>query len=195
MKNKKTLIILSAAFAVIIAAAGFAYGKLSEKSGMQNNLASTVEEESAKDNEDIPKVEMTDFTVTDIDGNSVNFFDFEGKPVIINFWASWCGPCQMEMPDFEEKYLEYGDKIHFMMINVTDGSRETVDTAKKLIAEKEYTFPVYFDTQLEASNIYGIYSLPTTLFVDAQGYGIAQATGMISGELLQKGIDMIYQAE
>jgi len=195
MKNKKTLIILSAAFAVIIAAAGFAYGELSEKSGMQNNLASTVEEESAKDNEDIPKVEMTDFTVTDIDGNSVNFFDFEGKPVIINFWASWCGPCQMEMPDFEEKYLEYGDKIHFMMINVTDGSRETVDTAKKLIAEKEYTFPVYFDTQLEASNIYGIYSLPTTLFVDAQGYGIAQATGMISGELLQKGIDMIYQAE
>jgi len=195
MKNKKNLIILSAVFAVIIAIAGFAYGKLSEKAGAQNNFTSATEEKPAQENKDVLKVKMTDFAVTDVDGNSVKLSDLEGKPVIINFWASWCGPCQMEMPDFEEKYLEYGDKIHFMMLNVTDGNRETVDTAKQLIVDKGYTFPIYFDTQLEASAIYGIYSLPTTLFVDAEGYGIAQATGMISEELLQKGIDLIYTAE
>lgn len=197
MKNKKGLIILAAVFVVLIGAAGFAYGKLAEKAGEQNNLVSSAEEnaEPAQENEEINKVKMTDFTVADFEGNNVKLSDFEGKPVIINFWASWCGPCQMEMPDFEEKYQQYGEKIHFIMLNVTDGSRETVDSAKKFIEGTDFTFPVYFDTQLEASNIYGVYSLPTTLFVDAEGYGIAQATGMISGDLLQKGIDLIYTPE
>ncbi|MBQ7284234.1 MAG: TlpA family protein disulfide reductase, partial [Oscillospiraceae bacterium] len=90
---------------------------------------------------------------------------------------------------------EYGEEIHFLMVNVTDGGRETVDTAKEFIAGTDFTFPVYFDTELDASYTYNVYSLPTTLFIDAEGYGIAQATGMISADLLQKGIDMIYSAE
>ena len=194
MKSKKSLIILVLFFVVLIGCAGFAYGKLAENMDKQNNLTPAVEEkaEPAEDTQKVLKTEATDFTVTDYEGNSVNLSDFEGKPVIVNFWATWCGYCTKEMPDFETKYQEYGEEIHFLMVNVTDGSRDTVESAKKYIEEAGYTFPVYFDTELDATYTYNAYSLPMTLFIDAEGYGVAQAPGMISAEILQKGIDMIY---
>ena len=97
----------------------------------------------------------------------------------------------MEMPDFQEKYLELGEEIHFLMVNMTDGSRETVEIASEFIAEQGYTFPVFFDTKLDAAMTYGAYSLPTTYFIDAEGYAVAQANGAIDAETLQRGIDMI----
>ena len=133
-----------------------------------------------------------DFTVTDSDGNPVKLSDFRGKGVVLNFWASWCGPCKMEMPDFNEKSQELEGKVQFLMVNMTDGARETVEIASDFIAEQGYTFPVFFDTTSEAAYTYGAYSLPTTFFIDAEGNAIAQATGAISGETLQRGIDLIY---
>ncbi len=189
MKNKKIVIISIVAFIIFIFSAGFIYSKLSAKMGGQDNLFQS--NQSTEEGEPT-KIEAADFTVTDKDGVSVNLSDFEGKPTVVNFWASWCGPCQMEMPDFNEKYKEYGDEINFLMVNITDGNRETIDSAKKFLEGTDYTFPVYFDTELDASNTYRVVSLPTTLFIDSEGYGIAQATGMINSELLQKGIDMIY---
>ena len=94
------------------------------------------------------------------------------------------------MPDFHEKYLELGDEIHFLMVNMT-GDRETLSSAKTFISEKGYTFPVFYDTDFDAAMTYSVYSLPTTYFIDAEGYLIAQATGAISADTLQRGIDMI----
>ena len=95
------------------------------------------------------------------------------------------------MPDFNEAYAELGEDVHFLMINMTDGSRETVDTASAFIEEQGYLFPVYYDTDFDAAITYGVYSLPSTLFIDAEGYGIAQAVGAIDRETLQRGIDLI----
>ena len=81
--------------------------------------------------------------------------------------------------------------MQFLMINMTDGSRETVEIASEFIKESGYSFPVFYDTKMDAANTYGAYSLPTTFFIDAEGNAIAQATGAISGETLQRGIDMI----
>ena len=77
------------------------------------------------------------------------------------------------------------------MINMTDGSRETVDTASAYVAEQGFTFPVFYDTESEAALAYGAYSLPTTYFIDAEGYAVARGVGALSAEALQQGIDMI----
>jgi len=133
-----------------------------------------------------------DFTVADTQGNPIQLSDFIGKPIVLNFWASWCGPCKSEMPDFEEAHRELGSEVQFLMINVTDGYQETVKTASAFIAQQGYTFPVYFDIMYDASNAYNVNSLPTTFFIDAQGHVAAKSVGAISAATLQQGIDMIY---
>lgn len=80
----------------------------------------------------------------------------------------------MEMPDFNEKYLEIGEEVQFLIINMTDDSRETVETASAFIAEQSYSFPVFYDTDQDAASTYGVYSIPTTYFIDADGNVIAQ---------------------
>ena len=149
-----------------------------------------------------------DFTVYDADGNKVALSDFKGEPVVVNFWASWCPPCKAELPDFEAAYQEVGVKevadvdsaedgtadaqaVRFLMVNLTDGQRETLDTAGKFIADEGYTFPVYFDTDLDAAYTYGINSIPMTLFIDADGNVQDYAIGMIDEQTLRSGIEKI----
>ena len=98
-----------------------------------------------------------------------------------------------EMPDFEEVYGEYGEDINFVMVNLTDGSRETVESASKFIEKQGYTFPVYYDTEYNATTVYGVNSVPVTYFIDEEGYGIAQGRGMLNMETIKKGIGMIYE--
>ena len=132
-----------------------------------------------------------DFTVYDAGGNAHKLSDYRGKPVILNFWASWCGPCKAEMPDFEEKYQEYGDRIQFLIVNLTDGSQETVETASDYVAGQGYIFPVFFDTDMDAAMTYGISAIPVTYFIDAEGYVLGGQQGMLSADVLQQGIDLL----
>jgi len=160
-----------------------------------------------------------DFTVYDADGNKVALSDFKGEPVVVNFWASWCPPCKAELPDFEATYQEVGIKevadaadgaaddaadgatdstdsdsaqaVRFLMVNLTDGQRETLDTAGEFIADEGYTFPVYFDTDLDATYTYGINSIPMTLFIDADGNVQDYAIGIIDEQTLRSGIEKI----
>ena len=119
--------------------------------------------------EDIKKNTAPDFTVLDKDGNTVRLSDKFGKPVVINFWATWCPPCKQELPDFDKLCKEYGDRVVFMMVNLTDGYRDTVDGTKRFVSGKGYTFPVYFDTKDNAASAYNVSSIPQTTFIDAKG--------------------------
>jgi len=134
-----------------------------------------------------------DFTVYDGDGNSVKLSDFVGKPVVLNFWASWCPPCKGEMPDFDEAYRELGGEVIFVMVNMTDGRQETPETAKDFLAGQDFAFPVYFDTDQDAAVTYGVTSLPTTYFIDADGNLAAYAMGAIDRETLDLGISYIHK--
>ncbi len=219
MKNKTTLLIIIIVFVLLLGGSYLLYNNLSPninadrlavRDDSQNeneqsedktddNTQNDVGKKDDNSNDDSDNTDDTsqkkepapDFTVYDKSGMEVKLSDFKGKPAIVNFWASWCGPCQMEMPDFEEKYLELGGEINFLIVNMTDGTRETVEAASEFIESKGYTFPVYYDTDSSAATAYYVYSLPTTYFIDSEGYIIAQATGAIDGETLQKGIDMI----
>jgi thiol-disulfide isomerase/thioredoxin len=140
---------------------------------------------------DATAVAEPEMIVYDIDGNPHKLSDFEGKPVILNFWATWCGYCKLEMPDFEEKYLEYGDKIHFLMVNATDNYGETVEKASNYIMEQGFTFPVYYDTDQTAGQYFNLSSYPVTYLFDAKGEIVAWQKGMLTVETLQTGIDML----
>ena len=132
-----------------------------------------------------------DFTIYDGDGNKVHLSDFAGKPVILNFWASWCVPCKKEMPDFNEKYLEYGDEIQFLMIDFAKDDK--IEDAEGYVSEMGFKFPIYFDVDGDATLTYEVIGFPTTVFIDADGYVVERYMGTISEEKLQSGIDKILK--
>ena len=135
-------------------------------------------------------VSAPDFTVYDAEGNPVKLSDFFGKPIVLNFWASWCGPCRMEMPHFEKAYQEMGEDIQFVMVNMTI-DRETQQSAQDFLDETGYTFPVLFDTTGDAAIAYGTYSLPMSVFIDANGNVQDLAIGAIDEATLLSKIDKI----
>ena len=211
MKKKLTWIIISVFLVALIGGASVLYNQLGAEYQM-DHLATqppvaTEAPETPTEAEPVPEVteqpeETTepaepesslapDFTALDAEGNEVKLSDYFGKPIVLNFWASWCGPCKAEMPDFDAAYQELGDKVQFLMVNLTDGNAETVESAAACIAQAGYTFPVFYDTASEAAMAYGVQSIPTTFFIDAQGAAVAYYTGTMPKELLDKGISMI----
>ena len=178
MRSKKTLLIVILIFALVLGGAYVLYTQLGQWMTPDQLVLDGLEE-------------APDFTAYDAGGNEVRLSDYFGKPIVLNFWASWCGPCQMEMPDFNEKYLELGEEVVFLMVNMTDGQRETVKTASDFVKASGYSFPVVFDTAYSAANSYRAYSLPATYFIDAEGRVVAHAAGAIPAKTLQRGIDLI----
>lgn len=202
--KKKLLLVVAVVVAVALFAGAFVlYNQLKDtvqlstlgetaemSSGMSSGTSSGTESDSASSQS---QTQAPDFTVTDAQGNEVSLSSYFGKPIVLNFWASWCGPCKSEMPDFEEAYQTYGDEIHFVMVNMTDGSRETQEAASSFVQQQGFTFPVLYDTQMNAATTYSVWSLPTTYFIDEEGYLVAQGRGALDRETLEKGIGMIHQ--
>ena len=223
MKKYWKLLVGMVAFAAFIAAAGLAYKKLSEEYKPEENLVITDgaqdKEDTGKENQEadpetekVPEEAVPDeergsadeesaealeqapnFTVETLDEEEVSLHDFFGKPIVLNFWASWCGPCKMELPDFQEAYEKYEGEIVFLMVNMTDGAQETKKSASEYMSEAGYTLPVYYDTKQDAAYTYAVYSLPTTFFINEKGEAVAYAQGMIDAETLQTGISMILE--
>lgn len=206
MKKNKTFILLAVLLVILIGGAGFFYNKLSSSyktdaltetsQAAENETDSEETEDSQTSSEETDSGENAaetapDFTMTNASGEEIKLSDFFDKPVVLNFWASWCGPCKSEMPHFEDAYQKYGEDINFVIVNLTDGARETVENASDFIEEQGYTFPLYFDTNTEGAMTYGTYSIPVTYFIGADGVPVAQANGALDAATLQKGLDMI----
>ena len=180
--SKTGLIVLAVVLVAVIAGAAVAYHALAPTA--MPDAASTAEGEGEQ-------TEAPDFTMISAGGEELSLGSLRGKPVVLNFWASTCGPCKSEMPEFQTAFEEYGDQVQFVMLNVPDFNGETRERALRLVEQSAYTFPIYFDATAEAQVQYGVTSIPRTYFISADGILKAYASGIIDAASLDEGINML----
>ncbi|KGD62231.1 redoxin domain-containing protein [Alcanivorax jadensis T9] len=107
-----------------------------------------------------------DFTLKTLDGSNLKLSEQRGTVILLNFWASWCGPCRTEMPLLDDLYQEYRD-YGFTVLGVN--LDENRDQADRLLDKIPVTFPVLFDPQNSTSETYGVDAMPTTVLIDRNG--------------------------
>lgn len=182
MNRKLTVLLLALVLMLVLALAMTSYQKLSAG----YSPAPMVQTASPEKTETV-----ADFTVLDDEGREVSLSDYFGKPIVVNFWATWCGPCKAELPYFDALCAEYGDSIQFLMVNLTDGGRDTVEKVRDFISEQAYSFPVFFDTEYDAAGAYSVVSIPKTVFINADGSAAAEHIGAMDEDTLRKYIESI----
>lgn len=220
MNSKLKYLVITVLFAGIFAAAVIGYNALSRVyTPPQAELAlpggsNPVQTEDSQDSaeteeiaEDVPEevpeeepaeeVPAPDFTIMDLDGSMVSLSDRleDGKPIVLNFWATWCGPCTSELPAFNKAVADYADEITFMMINLTDGQVETVPGVREFLTENGYSLPVYFDKKGSASGPYGASSIPLTYFITSDGMVAGGHMGSMSEKTLYNYLEQLLELE
>ena len=117
-----------------------------------------------------------DFALADLDGNPVRLSDLRGRPVILNFWASWCGPCVEEFPMLRQAVADHvADEVAVVGIVVRDNS----EAARRFMASMNATWPAVMDPGEQVANAYGIYGPPETFFIDANGIVRSRQIGQL----------------
>jgi peroxiredoxin len=107
-----------------------------------------------------------DFTLKSTAGENIKLSELRGQVVLINFWASWCGPCRQEMPLLDEMYQQYGP-LGFTLLGV-NVEQDTQD-AERMLKDTPVSFPILFDAQNEVSKLYDVTAMPSTVLVDRDG--------------------------
>ena len=170
--------------------------------GLSADLAAvsgtTTQEESAAEQEDaggaqeesgeIPVIPAPDFTLTDQYGETHTLSDYQGQTVFLNFWATWCGPCKMEMPDIQALYEEWdenaGDLVVLGVAGPGIGREGSAEDIAAFLEENGYTYPVVMDDTGTLFYQYGISAYPTTFMIDPEGNVFGYVQGAVSREIM-----------
>ena len=199
MRKKISFIILCAVLVLVIAAAGIFYSKYSDvyvdKTDLNTQADDIKNTETSQEKDETPE-DVSENIVPDVeffdeDGNPLKLSNFFDKPVVFNFWATWCGPCKSEMPGFDNIYKKYKDKVNFIMLNVSD-NRKTVE---KFMAENGYSFPIYYDDTQICSYTYGASSIPMTFVLKEGGEIFGYQIGVLPEEVLETALKTILGEE
>ncbi len=129
----------------------------------------------------LPGALAPDFTLTTLDGGEITLSELRGQPVIVNFWATWCGPCRQETPHFQEFYEKHQDDVVMLGIN----QKESLTQINGFVEEFGMTYPVLLDENGRVYNDYQVFGLPTTWFVNPDGVLVSVAPGGITSAFLE----------
>lgn len=108
------------------------------------------------------------FELETIDGETMKLSDLKGKKVILNFWATWCAPCRVEMPELQKFHEEYQDEVVIAAVNLT-GSESKKEDVYEYIDKYKYTYSILLDENSQVSDTYQAISIPTTYFIGTNG--------------------------
>jgi len=134
-----------------------------------------------------------DFTVYRQSGEAVTLSDYIGTPIVINFWATWCPPCVVEMPHFSKLDGETDDVL-FFMVSLTDGVAETPEKVEKYLNDSGLTFKnVLLDLDGQAKREYEITAIPTTVFINDKGSIIGSHLGTLTEDQLRQGVAKLFE--
>ena len=153
-------------------------------SGGAQEDAGGAQEESGE----IPVIPAPDFTLTDQYGETHTLSDYQGQTVFLNFWATWCGPCKMEMPDIQALYEEWdenaGDLVVLGVAGPGIGREGSAEDIAAFLEENGYTYPVVMDDTGMLFYQYGISAYPTTFMIDPEGNVFGYVQGAVSREVM-----------
>ncbi len=132
------------------------------------------------------------FELAKLDGTKVKLSDLKGKKVILNFWATWCGPCKQEMPDMEAFYKKHKTDVEILAVNYTasEGANGE-EKVKKFAEEKGITFPILLDKDITVTTTYKVITIPTSYFVDTKGVIQDKFIGPMTQKEMEKRIAKI----
>lgn len=192
MKKQWKWLLSALALVALLVIAAALYRSLSDRFAPGTTVPYSPASEETETAE-VPSAEdlAADFAVFDANNTQVRLSEHFGKPLVVNFWASWCGPCRSELPAFDAAAKNNAGSVEFMMVNLTDGFSETVESVQSFLEENGYTFPVYFDTNEDAAQTYSVYSIPLTVFIRADGTVMDSHVGSMDETMLQSYITQL----
>ncbi|QQE76424.1 TlpA family protein disulfide reductase [Brevibacillus composti] len=133
------------------------------------------------------------FLGTSLDGQEIALSQLQGKPVFLNFWASWCPPCKAEMPDLTALHERYGDAVSFLGIHTTYNDSE--EAARDFVSFYQVKYPVLVDPQGTISKEYQIIAMPTSFIIDPRGQILFKKIGPLTIEEFERVVRPMLQKE
>lgn len=121
------------------------------------------------------------FKLKSVTGPDVTLSALRDKPVFLNFWATWCPPCRAEMPDLQAMYKKYGSRMHFLAVNVQEGTGEVA----RFLKSNGYTLPVALDNKGAVTAKYFVNGIPTSLVIDTKGVIRGKNVGALSASQME----------
>jgi len=189
LRRPGSLVFLSLILVLVLAFTGCA--PQDEPAETPESIESNGQTDPAEPSESVedPYNKVIPFELPDLEGNMVSIADFDGKFVLINFWATWCTYCDQEMPDLQALQDKYGDDLVVLLVNVQEGEEEI----RTYLEKNNLTMLTVLDKKGETAGMYNVTGMPSSYFVTPDQRVIGYVAGMMTYETMEQSLDYVRE--